>query len=751
MNNLATAKQKVDNTKRLFKLRQKLMAAIVMLVISSIMLVSTSFAWFVMSTAPEVSNIKTQVGSNGALEIALLNTESWNDLDLLDMGDIDESATESILDANLTWGNLVNLQDASYGLSKITLLPARLYIEESGTDESGNPAYKINSTILKTPIYGPDGRVQGLDKESAVAYIHQNNMFGTEGYGVRALGTSSTMSAFQLGMNSAKSSLITYMASARTIASNTLNQQGGKLANIVVKYAVSNQTTGYTTDDIQAVKDLAIGLGSSLESIETSIRYAFAGYITTEDAAIAQADYDAALAAILDPETSLTSLLNTYPGIINIIPFMSDYITKLAADQTKINNCIAACDAKTGDSFTWDEIDALVDPLLVTNNMLLGGMTIEEAKETLRDENGGVDMSAAINLVMGGINLVVPSGSGVLSDISDFAGNYTANVTIEGFTYGEYGPMNISATMATQTSVSPVYLTACGNGLKGATVSSASGSNAITDYYGYAIDLAFRTNAETSNLLLQTESMQRIYDDGNAVLTQGGGSYMKFTTGAGLSATKMVKLMSGIRVVFMDADQNVCAIAALDCTLGKDSYVELTADEKTETGMFAYLNGSASSYQNSDLITYDQYQLLPDNSTVVFNTLTGEITAKLYLYTFSMTLNSNEDKTGGITLGTKIVNPVITPLVQDVAKRITAVVYLDGSVVNNSMVAADALQSMTGVLNLQFSSDATLIPMENSALRSIEDETETEAEPGGGDEPGGNEPGGDEPGGEGNG
>ncbi|MBQ7500415.1 MAG: hypothetical protein IJT91_05940, partial [Clostridia bacterium] len=498
----------------------------------------------------------------------------------------------------------------------------------------------------------------------------------------------------------------------------------------------------YTDENIQAIKDMAIGMGESLEYIETSLRYAFVGYATTEDAGIAQADYDDTVASILDPETTLSSLLTTYPGITGIIPNMSSYISKLADDEAIVANAVSACDTAmaSSDSFTWAQISAIVDPIMETNSMLVGGMTIDEVKEYVMP-GGTVDFGRALELLNGGgITITVPSGSGLLSDISDFAGDYTAKVVIENFSYGSIGPMNVNVNMQTATSVVPVYLNACNNGLKGATVSAAEGSNTITDYYGYAIDLAFRTNAENSNLLLQTDPAQRIYDDSESLLTQGGGSYMKFTTSAGLSATKMVKLMSGIRVVFMDSDQTVLAIAALDTSIGKESYVELSADDKTETGMFAYLNGSNSDYQYSDLIDYSTYEALPEESSVIFDTENGEIFAKLYLYQYSMTLNSNNDKTGGLTIGLKQSDSVITPLRQDIPERVTALVYLDGSVVNNSMVAADAIQSMTGVLNLQFASDAVLIPAENSALRNISNGSEEEPEPAdpgqGGDDPG---------------
>ena len=126
-------------------LRKKLFSAAAMLLVASIMLVSTSYAWLVLSTAPEVTGITTQVGANGALEIVLLDTESYNDLTKIVEFDIDESlegAAPAVTSSNLTWGNLVSLGDASYGLSLIALNPSRLAIEKDGD------GYKVNSVLL---------------------------------------------------------------------------------------------------------------------------------------------------------------------------------------------------------------------------------------------------------------------------------------------------------------------------------------------------------------------------------------------------------------------------------------------------------------------------------------------------------------------------------------------------------------------------------------------------------------------------
>ena len=46
-------------------LKKKLSAALAMLLIATLLMTTTTFAWFVLSTAPEVTGIETKVGANG--------------------------------------------------------------------------------------------------------------------------------------------------------------------------------------------------------------------------------------------------------------------------------------------------------------------------------------------------------------------------------------------------------------------------------------------------------------------------------------------------------------------------------------------------------------------------------------------------------------------------------------------------------------------------------------------------------------
>ena len=720
-------------------LKGKLMGAAAMLLVAATLMATASYAWFVLSTAPELTGVDTQVGANGALEIALLDNESWDSLDKLDMVDIDENASATDTDNNLTWGNLVDLSSARYGLNRITLSPSRLYMDETTVKENDKDVkkYTVNTTnLLKTPIYGEDGRVQGLSKTAALGatYDRSKGVFsGMDSHGVRAIGTSATMSIYQLGMNTARSNLTQYTSAARTTASNALNQNGNQLGGAVVKYALNKDTTGYTRADMQAVLSLAEGIKDSLGRIDLALREVFAGFAATSAANLAdEAAYNTALEKIRNTATPLSDLQQTYSGVTGMVADMSTYITKLTGDIKKVDQVIADCEAKLADTtkndFTWGDLSGAVSKLVDTNEMTVGGKKLNEVKDSVMTD-GKIDAGKLLPLVQGGIQVEMPSGSGVLADIADFAGDYAAGVTVKGFTYGTIitKPTDVSATMKTATNQNPTHLAKCGNAMRTAKVAEATGSNSITDFYGYAIDLAFRTNAAKSNLLLQTEPQNRVYNDSQNEALQGGGSYMTFTTEAGLSVTKMVKLMRGIRVAFMDKEGNVFAIAALECDLGRKDYVELSDEEKTSTGKFAYLAGAADgSYQVSDLISKAEYDALPEGKgTVTIDK--GQITAKLYLYDFEMTKKVDvqasegvEEKshlTGGLTLTGKKTSAAITALQQDVPQVMTTVVYLDGSVVNNSTVAANAVQSMSGRLNLQFSSDADLVPAENTGLK----------------------------------
>lgn len=155
-------------------IRRRLSAALIMLLVSSIMLVATTYAWFTLSTAPEVKNIDTTVAGNGSLEIALLPTNGDITAITSGRGTSGDYAGGNALAtaANVSWGNLLDLSDASYGLAKLEMTPAHVDLTDG---------FKFT-----TADFGYDGRIIRTPDNSATAYSYNAGTFNGTNYGVRA-------------------------------------------------------------------------------------------------------------------------------------------------------------------------------------------------------------------------------------------------------------------------------------------------------------------------------------------------------------------------------------------------------------------------------------------------------------------------------------------------------------------------------------------------------------------------------------
>ena len=171
-------------------IRERIMASAMLLLVSLSMVVSASFAWMSISTAPEVSMMATTVASNGNLEIALaggLVSEDREEPEEVDIGQSSSTQGQNLVAANVTWGNLVNLSDSSYGLSQISLRPSKL----SDTTPSRTPLYGVDYTL--------DGRIQeATDYYRFASWGEEMKSFvAGEGvtYGVRAISSMKMISA----------------------------------------------------------------------------------------------------------------------------------------------------------------------------------------------------------------------------------------------------------------------------------------------------------------------------------------------------------------------------------------------------------------------------------------------------------------------------------------------------------------------------------------------------------------------------
>lgn len=654
-----------------YGIKGKLISALCMLLVALIMVVSSTYAWFTLSTAPEVKGISTAVGANGALEIRLNTTT--------DPGTI----------KNSTYGNLVDLSEG-YGLDTITLLPSALHLDDAG---------KIDPRFLNIPQYGPDGRVTDVSGERTQAGIFTDGVFSAaadNATGVRAVGVASGLTPRQLAYRNAKYAASTNASLATNGAANSLNTNGAVLGNIVIKKATMAGAT-YTQaeiDSLQAIVDDLAGTDSKtgiLTYIEDAYKQMIVAYAASAqldrlpnvtDVTIADAVYSTVKSKIESGDLTLEGIAAS--NAITVVVGADSYSFSLLGEdgaETPILTSIKALIATKGNvsdaqdaldalktlgktEYEWADVSGVLNYLIYTDAVTVNGMSASEIQ---------AEMDTFAQKVMSeGINIQLNQGAGVYAEIADQCGNYSAavtmtNVTVKGMTFEE-----LTANMVTKSNVSPAYLTGAQAAIINAGEPSGSTASALpmTEFYGYVIDLVFRTNAASSNLLLQTDATDRIYEGNANELTQGGGSSMTFKSASADFSTEQVKsLMGSIRIVFFGTEsREVLGYAKLDvanATIGADG-----------------------------------------------------VTAKMYLY---------EIVDGAEVLVTTKDDSVITAMAQNQEVKVSTLVYLDGEKLENKDVAATGAQSVTGKMNLQFSSSANLTPMEYGDLHISGGATETEA------------------------
>ena len=639
------------NQKRQLNLKNKLLAAIAMLLVSSIMMVSTTYAWFTLSTAPEVQGITTTVGANGNLEIAL--SPASGDYNLITTGTNDSNADWVV--KNQTWGNLLDLSDASYRLNELSLLPARLNINE-GTN---NTTATLGLNPLSVPVYGADGRISQLKADGVelggYGELGEVSGFlaGNKAYGVRAVGTSSSMTPDQLAFNSALSAMNSNATVASTLVANALNTYGAALADMAVKHATAGDTdtNDYSAyaDDLQAISAELI---KASDSVETSLYNALLALAKSAKAQeLFPSDYDTLYGTIktnMDNGISLATTWSQLPaGAVTLMEgnsagkvLVGAYEKWEATDAAVAANASAVNALDASASISWTQISSAMSGLMNINNVTVSGYSLDEVKENI----------FAI-MQSGGIVLQLNAGSGVIANFGELSGNILATVYLSaGMQYQdndlEGAQVNIATT--TQPAAGPV-LTQVRTLV--AAIGAATGgdaANVIDVVYGYAIDFVFRTNAANSSLLLQTEGTDRIYD-GTDGATMGNGSTITFSDKSN-NLQSLVSMMNGIRVVFTNTKgdvSNVYGIAKikfdniplkLNVTSVTREIVDNTDAEGNVTYTEKFTEGAAADTEwllsvdgsaNSNMILTTE-ELAENHKYIVWETVKDETTGELY-------------------------------------------------------------------------------------------------------------------------
>lgn len=714
-------------------IRNKMAAAVSMLLVACIMMVSSTYAWFTLSTAPEVRGITTNVGANGNLEMMLLNKASFTsgEDNLGIESDVNQSmAVASITKANATWGNLVDLSPQDYGLQSIVINPARLNIQ--GDDG----AYYLNETLLMAPSYANDGRVVSVDKATMTGGYSdagwQWNETADNAYGVRVIGTTSGVTARLTAYRAAVQARSAAIEGTKALARKSLTDNGQALADIMVKAAMDESST-FTRSQVESLRAMVLALEEANNKawegiVQTVLAYNLSAANTDQ---LLDDDVANIKDALTGSGTTIGKLADTYTksdgSSANIMKpdRTTDAIDKWDANKKAIDKSRTEVDGLLSDTtegktYTYKEIRTVVDGLVNKQYATVAG--VENPNSGNIDQIIGNIVDANLH-----VSIVMKANSGIYADIAELVGDYTASgITV----YVSYKsllvdkPFDVTMETAVEATANENTIPMIGVMVVGNQPEATPDKNnkpQLTDHFGYALDMGFRTNAAASDLQLQIGEKQRVYNDADetantADTTQGGGSYMQFTSvnTETFSVTELRALMSAMRVVFVEST------VSSTTTDGEPAY----------TVSYKILGVAAADIAKStegNVDTYTGGQVINSTGVILENAAdnaTGAAGLKADLYLQDYVVNSDKTITVKGKLGTESEDgnkftptTTLTALTQNVAKKVTAIVYIDGDIVDNTMVA-NAVNSMSGKLNLQFTSSATLKPMDNTNMRN---------------------------------
>ena len=710
-------------------IKAKLMAATSLLLVSAILLSLTTYAWFILSTAPEVTEMQTTAGANGSLEIAL---QSQGDNGRKEIsGGVGDSASkkgQSIKIANTTWGNIVDLS-SGYGLEQIGLSPARLNLD-------GNNVNIANPLLV--PEFGQDGRITGLLKVPTLYYKEDEKNTGFEEgntYGVKVFGNQSdlsgekeliqrTLNRQQLVDNTAKTIL-----AQRTDMRKALNDMmtdpamGTGIIGIMktsynalgsVDKPESASSNVYTEKDYSNMSQIYAVFEGILSKALVSLRYALLGCCAADiinypadeagQFALSQVYAKYATLALTGEEESVQSIAQTNleklsSGSDASIELKSAY-EQLIDSAVKLQSAQDNLTAAKG--LIKDKKMAMAVMKTFNPYSTYIAATVDGAEQCTStwDDAKAKKMCFNIDDVTKGKKLYFSQGSGLFADVAVIAGDYASTVkatfsqtdrwgttyyyyTLETYAFSQYKAEKNPTAADFTAAYSEENNTGCLNAVYGLVKDlHISGSVTYTVEkssrvmaYGYSVDLAFKSSGENGKLCLQQEKKDRVTGGETAAdrlpegqTTQGGGSTMSFACADDMTEEQIQALLGDVYILFMNTDTGgIYGIAAADTGEGAVKF-ETRYDEAVQRN-------------------------------------------KKYV-TAPLTMHDLAFQDGSIRPGKEREKQDITELTKNQELYVTALVYLSGDALSASSLSADTTQSLFGSVNLQFTTDAPLTSMQ---------------------------------------
>lgn len=700
-------------------IKAKLMAATSLLLVSAILLSLTTYAWFILSTAPEVTEMQTTAGANGSLEIALQsslkengNFTGRNENISSQVGDSSALTGQTVRTANTTWGNIVDLS-SGYGLEQIALTPTRLNLDAQHNVVPSNP--------LLRPEFGQDGRITELLKVPTLYYEAEGDAKGFQSgnaYGVKVYGNQDDLSGG--GAQTVKREMSRQWLvdmTARTIEAqrndmrNDLKKMmedskiGVGIITIMNKVYLSLGNSGgangkFDNDDIATLEAIFESFGSTLSKSERSLRYALLGCCAADKTNYpAGTDGEKELSAVYAKFTTLPliedsdsgsvksiaeangqteglteELKNAYGGVLQAVKDISAAESKLKEANAFLSTAKSATE-ETQSGSIYQAILKVFSP----GKMFISGSISGTEGTVIRTVMDDLSVDTLSRVFFYDVRvrdkkLYCIQESGLFSNIASVTGDYSAKVA-----------GNIR-TVPSQPITLDTFVT-CGANIDDFSEENNSGCLKIVhelvkdlnidgtvsyemevgdrvSAYGYSVDLAFRST-KTGNLQLQQTPVDRITNGDTPTdrlpenqTTQGEGSVMSFGVADDMSEEQALALLQSVYIVFMDTDNGeIYGVAA--ATDGK--YITQEGQTKNK----------------------------------------AKVTATLAIYEPVF-----ED--GLIKKGTLRKNQSIISMISEKVYYVSAVVFLNGDNLSGMSLSADTTQSLFGSINLQFSSSADL-------------------------------------------
>ena len=717
------------------ELRERVVAVALLLAMSASMLASASFAWLTLSRRPEVTGVSTTVAANGNLEIALAAGNGVTAPGESQVGDSSAREGQSVTASNITWGNLVNLSDASYGLENLTLRPAQL-----------NTASLLDSPLYGA-VYNADGRITQLTSNFGYATWNmpegdKPGYFGvSDTYGVRAI---SSTHIEAVGADAIYAKMCAEAKNTNLSAANTYANLGNNskymqsLATMMGLYMTARMNPDEASlnnpelsiEDVQNLRDMyaafldCFDMEAEAMAALANLRLFLAfgeGAYTPYTKEMINATTEAALKAEGIQITSLNQ-------------FIKDRNT-IASDLEKLKDiCSSGQNLKWSDSGINNIVNNLVD---------VGKCTIGKDNTPI----SSIGASNATSYLSGTQEARITNG--ILYRFEERTGGYievkdlsiSAKVKRLGITI----PATVKANIQTTAPRDYNLFTNDRKYTESLNTGDYKGGEAVAqDTYGLAIDLWVRTNASNSyltlegNILTESETVRATGKDSNGntvelyTVTRSGTD----DEGNEISDTADLYQLEGVwysiynhsEFTLEENEQPLEKWVEVTTVIGYEGENRIWDKDAKQLSTDATTQGSGSCYVYYADTPEDQARSLKllEAFNVAFVGVDGKLIGSAIMDTEhyfaengrvivplipdpSSSINLGEDYQGNVTYA-------IAPLEQNVPTRITAIVYLNGTKLDNDDVLSAA--AIQGQLNIQFGSNAAMEPIENEKLQN---------------------------------